>query len=170
MNSRRALIFYMGECKVRRFRWTLLPATLCLAVWVLFRYVLFLGYVPSASMEPTIPAGSVILGSRIFEELERGDVVIFRHDGKTLVKRIAAGEGDRIYLDDESGCFSVNEPLPGASRILVVPQGCIFVVGDNLEASVDSRNWNDPFVNKGDVKAKSILRTERRWESQKATL
>ena len=64
----------------------------------------------------------------------------------------------------------MNEPLPGANRVLVVPQDCIFVVGDNLEASVDSRNWNDPFVNKGDVKAKSILRTERRWESQKATL
>ena len=56
------------------------------------------------------------------------------------MKRIAAGEGDRIYLDDESGTFSVNEPLPGANRVLVVPQDCIFVVGDNLEASVDSRN------------------------------
>ena len=98
----------MGECNVRRFRWTLLPATLCLAVWVLFRFVLFLGYVPSASMEPTIPAGSVILGIRIFGELERGDVVIFRHEGKTLVKRIAAGEGDRVYLDDKSGSISVN--------------------------------------------------------------
>ena len=61
MNSRRALIFYMGECSVRRFRWALFPAALCLAVWALFRFVLFLGYVPSASMEPTIPAGSVIL-------------------------------------------------------------------------------------------------------------
>ena len=156
MNSRRALIFYMGECNVRRFRWTLLPATLCLAVWVLFRYVLFLGYVPSASMEPTIPAGSVILGSRIFEELERGDVVIFRHEGKTLVKRIAAGEGDRIYLDDESGTFSVNEPLPGANRVLVVPQDCIFVVGDNREASVDSRLWSSPFLEEKEILAVTL--------------
>ena len=146
MNSRRALIFYMGECNVRRFRRTLLPATLCLAVWALFRFVLFLGYVPSASMEPTIPAGSVILESRIFGEPERGDVVIFRHEGKTLAKRIAAGEGDRVYLDGESGCFSVNEPLPGASRVLIVPQGFFFVVGDNREESIDSRNWEDPFV------------------------
>ena len=106
----------MGECNVRRFRWTLLPATLCLAVWVLFRFVLFLGYVPSASMEPTIPAGSVILGIRIFGELERGDVVIFRHERKMLVKRIAAGEGDRVYLDDKSGSISVNEPLPEIGR------------------------------------------------------
>ena len=156
MNSRRALIFYMGECKVRRFRWTLLPATLCLAVWVLFRYVLFLGYVPSASMEPTIPAGSVILGIRIFGELERGDVVIFRHEGKTLVKRIAAGEGDRIYLDDESGTFSVNEPLPGASRVLIVPKGCFFVVGDSREASVDSRLWSLPFLEKQEILAVTL--------------
>lgn len=142
---------------MRRFRWLLLPAALCLAVWVLFRFVLILGYVPSASMEPTIPAGSVILGSRIFGELKQGDVVIFRHEGKTLVKRIAAGEGDRVYLDGESGCFSVNEPLPGASRVLTVPKGCYFVVGDNREASVDSRKWIDPFVCMGEVKAKFIL-------------
>ena len=138
--------FFWGECSVRRFRWTLLPATLCLAVWVLFRFVLFLGYVPSASMEPTIPAGSVILGIRIFGEPERGDVVIFRHEGKTLVKRIAAGEGDRVYLDDKSGTFSVNEPLPGASRVLIVPKGCFFVVGDNREESIDSRKWEEPFI------------------------
>lgn len=142
---------FMGGCRVRRFRWLFLLAALCLAVWALFRFVLFLGYVPSASMEPTIPEGSVILGSRIFEELERGDVVIFRHEGKTLVKRIAAGEGDRVYLDDESGNFSVNEPLPGASRILTVPQGCFFVVGDNREKSIDSRNWEEPFVAASDI-------------------
>ena len=146
----------MGECNVRRFRWTLLPATLCLAVWVLFRFVLFLGYVPSASMEPTIPAGSVILGIRIFGELERGDVVIFRHERKMLVKRIAAGEGDRVYLDDKSGSISVNEPLPGASRVLIVPKGCFFVVGDNREESIDSRRWEDPFVTDEEICADLI--------------
>ena len=141
---------------MKRFRWVLLPVTLCLAVWVLFRFVLFLGYVPSASMEPTIPAGSVILGSRIFGELEQGDVVIFRHEGKILVKRIAAGEGDRIYLDDESGNFSVNEPLSGANRTLVVPQACFFVVGDNLEASVDSRLWSSPFLEEEEILAVTL--------------
>lgn len=141
---------------MRRFRWLLLPAALCLAVWALFRFVLFLGYVPSASMEPTIPAGSVILGSRIFGELEQGDVVIFRHEGKTLVKRIAAGEGDRVYLDGESDSFSVNEPLPGANRTLVVPQACFFVVGDNLEASVDSRLWSSPFLEEEEILAVTL--------------
>lgn len=141
---------------MKRFRWVLLPAALCLAVWALFRFVLFLGYVPSASMEPTIPAGSAILGSRIFGELERGDVVIFRHEGKTLVKRIAAGEGDRVYLDGGSGCFSVNEPLPGASRVLIVPKGCFFVVGDNREASVDSRLWSLPFLEEQEILAVTL--------------
>lgn len=149
--------FLWGECRVKRFRWVLLPATLCLAVWALFRFVLFLGYVPSASMEPTIPAGSVILGIRIFGEPERGDVVIFRHEGKTLVKRIAAGEGDGVYLDDESGSFSVNEPLSRASRVLIVPQGCYFVVGDNLEASVDSRLWSSPFLEEEEILAVTLL-------------
>ena len=130
-----------------------IPMLCGVAVFLLFRYVLFLGYVPSASMEPTIPAGSVILGIRIFGELERGDVVIFRHEGKTLVKRIAAGEGDRVYLDDESGSISVNEPLPGASCVLTVPKGCFFVVGDNREASADSRKWLLPFLEEKEILA-----------------
>lgn len=48
------------------------------------------GYVPTSSMEPTLETGSLILGLRLFDELETGDIIIFRHDSSYLVKRIAA--------------------------------------------------------------------------------
>ena len=69
----------------------------CAVVIVLaFKYSLFIGYVPSESMEPTLKAGSYIIGSRIYGELKTGDIIIFEHDEKMLVKRIAATEGERI--------------------------------------------------------------------------
>lgn len=142
--------------KLKRVRWAILPILLCFGVWMLFRTVLFVGIVPSSSMEPAIPAGSVILGSRIFSELGRGDIIVFRHEGKTLVKRVVAVPGDTVYLDDLDGSFTVNRETPNATRILTVPEGCFFVVGDNRDNSMDSRVWEAPFVSGGTVIARLV--------------
>ena len=52
---------------------------------LVFRFVLFLGYVPSSSMEPSLQAGSYILALRVFDEPKKGDVVVFQHEGRLLV-------------------------------------------------------------------------------------
>ena len=141
---------------MKRARWAILPILLCFGVWMLFRTVLFVGIVPSSSMETAIPAGSVILGSRIFSELGRGDIIVFRHEGKTLVKRVVAVPGDTVYLDDLDGSFTVNRETPNATRILTVPEGYFFVVGDNRRNSLDSRVWEAPFVSGGTVIARLV--------------
>ena len=73
---------------------------------------------------------------------ETGDIIIFRHDGKLLVKRIAAMEGDMVERN-------------GAS--MTVPEGCYYVLGDNADNSYDSRYWLNPFVDGTDVVAKLIF-------------
>lgn len=123
-----------------------IPMLCGVAVFLLFRYVLFLGYVPTASMEPTIMAGSWILGSRWYGELQRGDIVIFERGGRYLVKRIAAVPGDTVYIDDAVRSVSVNEEMSHASRVLRVPAGRCFVLGDNAKVSVDSSTWVDVYV------------------------
>ena len=66
-----------------------------LIVYMLFSPVILPGYVPSASMEPTIRQGSYIFGTRLIRSLAPGDIIIFRHGRQTLTKRIAYGPAIR---------------------------------------------------------------------------
>ena len=141
---------------MKKYRWILLPILLCFSVWLLFHTVLFVGIVPSSSMEPTIPEGSIILGTRVVGSLGQGDIIVFRHGGKTLVKRIVAVGGDTVSFNDQDGFFAVNQELATATRVLTVPEGCFFVVGDNREESLDSRVWENPFLTADEVIAVSV--------------
>lgn len=80
---------------IRKIRPFIIPIIVTLVVVLLFHYIFMFGYVPTSSMEPTLETGSLILGLRLFDELETGDIIIFRHDSSYLVKRIAACEGER---------------------------------------------------------------------------
>ena len=65
-----------------------IPLGLTLLFYILMRHVFLIGYVPTASMEPTLPQESFIFGTRIFDEPQVGDIVVFEKDGALLVKRM----------------------------------------------------------------------------------
>ena len=69
------------------------------------------------------------------------------------MKRIVAIPGDMVYIDDMTRSVSVNEAIPDASRVLRVPDGRYFVLGDNKTVSVDSRTWEDVYVDMGSIMA-----------------
>ncbi|MFC0675588.1 signal peptidase I [Brachybacterium hainanense] len=118
--------------------------------------------VPSASMEPTLRPGDIILVDRTTRRTaERGEVVVF--DGRDFfggddgtghywVKRVIALGGERVACCDPNGRILVDgvpleEPYlaPGTapSRIafdLEVPEGRMFLLGDNRADSTDSRS------------------------------
>lgn len=128
--------------KIRPF---IIPVVITLTVVILFHSIFFLGYVPTGSMEPTLETGSLILGLRCFDDLENGDIIIFRHDGSYLVKRIAANAGETVVHQN---------------KLLVVPEDSFFVLGDNADDSHDSRYWENPFVSLDEVMAKLLLPIE----------
>ena len=117
----------------------LIPLTVMVLLIVLFKTVLLIGFVPSESMEPTLNKGSIILGSRIFKDLDVGDIVIFKRNGQLLVKRIAATEGQQVERNGE---------------LITVPKDSFYMLGDNESCSYDSRYWEEPFIKYYEVKAK----------------
>lgn len=128
------------------------PVGLTLFFYVVLRCAIFVGYVPTESMEPTLPKGSFIIGTRIFSEPQVGDVIIFEKDGLLMVKRVAAVSGEVIDLTKVP---YMNETfLPAnADAVITVPPSSFFVLGDNTQNSWDSRYWEDPFVKLDQIEA-----------------
>ena len=120
----------------------LIPILAALLVYLLFQTVLLIGYVPTASMGPTLEEGSYILGLRPYGDLKTGDIVIFEHEERLLVKRIAASGGEEIAVDGIR---------------YIVPDGHYLMLGDNAENSYDSRYWEVPYVSEEAIVAKLIL-------------
>ena len=85
--------------KSKKLCQVLIPLSVAFTVIALFRWMFFIGYVPTSSMEPTLKTGSVLLGIRIIGSIETGDIIVFRHNERLFVKRVAAVGGDMIEHD-----------------------------------------------------------------------
>ncbi len=139
----------------KRVRGWYMPVLLTLIAFLSLKYLIFVGYVPTESMEPTLRAGSYIIGTRLISELQTGDIIIFFHNDQYLVKRIAAGPGEQIDLSQLSYMKNIAIPV-WEDTVITVPDGCYFVLGDNSENSIDSRYWPDPFIPESSIVAKVL--------------
>lgn len=136
----------------KRVRPWIVPVVVTLLFCLILRFVVLIGYVPSASMEPTLKQDSLIFGWRIHDTPEVGEIVVFEKDGVLQVKRVAAGPGDTVDLSSLEYMDSL--PIPNWNEsVLTVPAKCYFLLGDNVQNSLDSRYWDNPFISEDQIVA-----------------
>ena len=130
-----------------------------LAVVVVFTFLIRLIGVDGHSMVPSLQDGDrlLVLNSMLYGDYQYGDVVVLRKESfleEPIVKRVIATEGQIVDIDFLTGSVYVDGVLlkedyineltfteEGTAFPLVVPEGSIFVMGDNRNGSSDSRDY-----------------------------
>ena len=140
------------------YEWVQALVSSVLAVVLLFTFVVRMIGVEGHSMLSTLQDGDrlMVLSSLLYNDYQYGDIVIIRKQSfgeNPIVKRLIATGGQTVNIDFAAGAVYVDgllldEPYireltfraEGTEFPLTVPEGSIFVMGDNRNESSDSRN------------------------------
>ncbi len=141
--------------------------------WIIHTFMFEARYVPSESMLPTIQVGDRIVVDKFFYKhfgsIERNDIVVFHSTSAMpikddMVKRVIGLPGDTIEIKTHKVLLNgkeISEPFilqktVGDYGPVTVPEGSLFVMGDNRNNSDDSRDWG--FLPENELVGKVILR------------
>ena len=150
----------------------ILMAAAILLFALCFRVVVVSG----PSMKNTLVDGDILLllGNVFYTQPQQGDVIVASKDsydnGTPIIKRVIALEGQTVDIDFEQGIVYVdNVPLSepyirtattrseGVEFPVIVPEGCVFVLGDNRDNSMDSRSHEIGMIDKREILGKAIF-------------
>ena len=147
-------------------------AVFMLVYMLLFRVVVVVG----PSMYHTLVDGDrlVLVSNVFYQNPKQGDVIVaskesFR-DGECIIKRVIATEGQTVDIDFQLGVvyvdgvalqedytYTMTNLDEGMKFPLTVPEGCVFAMGDNRNASLDSRNPQVGFIDEREILGKAVF-------------
>ena len=145
-----------------------------LAFLLIITFFARLATVNGISMLPTLHNGERLILQQAGYAPEYGDVVVVDRsitDEDAIVKRVIGKEGDVIFIDFASGEVWRNDTLLDEPYIneptmlqydisfpVKVPAGCVFVMGDNRNHSLDSRSSDIGMVDVRHIMGKAVFR------------
>lgn len=157
-------------------------------VVIMLLFVLRIATVKGHSMERTLSDSQVVVMSNMFYTPAQGDIIVIQQNGgyfeTPIVKRVIATGGQTLSIDfekwevkvdgnviDESSYvyfrntsmdveeyYSVYDAYLDTNGVMTVPEGYLFVMGDNRNESSDSRSIYVGFVRESEVLGKVIFR------------
>lgn len=161
------------DTKLELYDWVQCIVSALVVGILIFIFVARVVSVDGSSMYPTLYDTDKLITSNLFYTPKQGDVIVFQTDSygkEPLVKRVIAVGGQTVDIDFDAGVVYVDgealdepyvnvptyerEDFPGE---VTVPAGCLFVMGDNRNASTDSRSDMVGFVDERCIIGKVLL-------------
>ena len=157
------------------YEWTQALVCSVLTVVLLFTFVARLIGVDGHSMVPTLQNGDrlLVVSPMLTDDYRRGDIVVLRKQSflsEPIVKRVIATGGETVDIDFSTGTVYVDgealeEPYiaeltfeqEGMQFPLTVPEGSVFVMGDNRNHSNDSRDYRLGTVDERYIIGKAVF-------------
>ena len=145
-------------------------------IMLLFSLCFRVVIVSGPSMKDTLHHGDllIVMGDLFYNAPEIGDVVVVSKstfdNGKPIIKRVIAQEGQTVDIDFDSGivfvdgralsepyCLTPTNLYEGVDFPITVPDGCVFVMGDNRNESKDSRSPDIGMVDTREIIGRAVF-------------
>lgn len=144
--------------------------TILVTIIIMSFFLMFVGQcvrVSGSSMSPTYHSGQILFVEKITKEYKRFDVVTLKNDGQLLIKRVIGTPGDTVQILDGS-VYINGEKLKNdietyindsgiANNPIILGEHEYFVMGDNRNYSIDSRNPSVGTVSQSEIFGRVFL-------------